>query len=110
MLAGGDFLPARRFERPAAHVIGTTDHAPIGVRSRCPGRAVLDTIAQHPGRPILLLIDTQGQQLRRRDELLGINRAMAHLGMAIDLARRRATACSGSSTTRRCPAASSPPA
>jgi malonate decarboxylase gamma subunit len=49
---------------------------------------VLDTISQHPGRPILLLIDTQGQQLRRRDELLGINRAMAHLGMCIDLARR----------------------
>ena len=46
-------------------------------------------MAHHPGRPILLLIDTQGQQLRRRDELLGINRAMAHLGMAIDLARRR---------------------
>ena len=39
-------------------------------------RGVLDTVAHHPGRPILLLIDTQGQQLRRRDELLGINRAM----------------------------------
>lgn len=38
---------------------------------------------------MLLLIDTQGQQLRRRDELLGINRAMAHLGMSIDLARRQ---------------------
>jgi malonate decarboxylase gamma subunit len=49
---------------------------------------VLDVIAQHPGRPILLLIDTQGQLLRRRDELLGINRAMAHLGCCIDLARR----------------------
>ena len=36
----------------------------------------------------LLLIDTQGQMLRRRDELLGINRAMAHLGCCIDLARR----------------------
>ena len=52
-------------------------------------RVVLDTMAQHPGRAILLLIDTQGQQLRRRDELLGINRAMAHLGCCIDLARRR---------------------
>jgi malonate decarboxylase gamma subunit len=50
---------------------------------------ILDTIARHPGRPILLLIDTQGQQLRRRDETLGINRAMAHLGMCIDMARRR---------------------
>ena len=75
--------------RPLA-VIGTTNHAPIGVRlALAQARAVLDTIAQHPGRPILLLIDTQGQQLRRRDELLGINRAMAHLGMCIDTARRR---------------------
>ena len=71
-------------------VIGTTNHAPIGVRlALVQARAVLDTVAAHPGRAILLLIDTQGQQLRRRDELLGINRAMAHLGMAIDLARRR---------------------
>jgi malonate decarboxylase gamma subunit len=71
-------------------VIGTTHHAPIGVRlALVQARAVLDTVARHPGRPLLLLIDTQGQQLRRRDELLGINRAMAHLGMAIDLARRR---------------------
>jgi len=52
-------------------------------------RVILDTIARHPGRPILLFIDTQGQQLRRRDETLGINRAMAHLGMCVDLARRR---------------------
>jgi malonate decarboxylase gamma subunit len=46
-------------------------------------------VHHHPGRPLLLLIDTQGQQLRRRDELLGINRAMAHLGCTIDLARRQ---------------------
>jgi malonate decarboxylase gamma subunit len=71
-------------------VVGTTGHAPIGVQlALAQARVVLDTIAQHPGRPLLLLIDTQGQQLRRRDELLGINRAMAHLGMALDLARRR---------------------
>ncbi|RMX06617.1 biotin-independent malonate decarboxylase subunit gamma [Corticibacter populi] len=71
-------------------VLGTTGHAPIGVQLALQqARVVLDTIAQQPGRPILLLIDTQGQQLRRRDELLGINRAMAHLGMAIDLARRQ---------------------
>ncbi|WP_280155963.1 biotin-independent malonate decarboxylase subunit gamma [Piscinibacter sp. XHJ-5] len=78
------------FDGQALTIIGTTDHAPIGVRlALAQARAVLDTMAQHPGRPILLLIDTQGQQLRRRDELLGINRAMAHLGMTIDLARRR---------------------
>jgi malonate decarboxylase gamma subunit len=87
----GDVLRGTpRFDDKPLEVIGTTNHAPIGVRlALAQARAVLDTLARHPGRPILLLIDTQGQQLRRRDELLGINRAMAHLGMCIDLARRR---------------------
>lgn len=87
----GDFLQGTVvFDGAPLTVIGTTNHAPIGVRLALrQARAVLDTIGAHPGRPILLLIDTQGQQLRRRDELLGIHRAMAHLGMCIDLARRR---------------------
>ncbi|HEY8905205.1 MAG TPA: biotin-independent malonate decarboxylase subunit gamma [Rhodoferax sp.] len=87
----GDLLRGTvQFDGKPLVVIGTTNHAPIGVRlALAQARAVLDTVAQYPGRPILLLIDTQGQQLRRRDELLGINRAMAHLGMTIDFARRR---------------------
>jgi len=89
--ADGDLLcGTARFDGQPLAVIGTTRHAPIGVAlALAQARAVLDTLRDHPGRAILLLIDTQGQQLRRRDELLGINRAMAHLGMAIDLARRR---------------------
>jgi malonate decarboxylase gamma subunit len=89
--ADGDFLHGTvSFDGAPLTVVGTTNHAPIGVQvALAQARVVLDTIARHPGRPILLLIDTQGQQLRRRDELLGINRAMAHLGMSIDLARRR---------------------
>jgi malonate decarboxylase gamma subunit len=71
-------------------VVGTTNHAPIGVAlALAQARFVLDVVEHHRGRAILLLIDTQGQQLRRRDELLGINRAMAHLGCCIDLARRQ---------------------
>jgi len=91
MREDGDFLQGEvMFEGEPLTVIGTTHHAPIGVRlALAQARVVLDTISRHPGRPILLLIDTQGQQLRRRDELLGINRAMAHLGASIDLARRR---------------------
>ncbi len=87
----GDFLHGEvEFDGEPLTVIGTTDHAPIGVQLALrQARAVLDAMARHPGRALLLLIDTQGQQLRRRDELLGINRAMAHLGMCIDLARRR---------------------
>lgn len=86
----GDLLQGTvDFDGKPLAVVGTTNHAPIGVRlALAQARAVLDTVERHPGRPILLLIDTQGQQLRRRDELLGINRAMAHLGMCIDHARR----------------------
>jgi malonate decarboxylase gamma subunit len=86
-----DFLQGTvDFDGAPLAVIGTTAHAPIGVQlALAQARAVLDVVTHHPGRAILLLIDTQGQQLRRRDELLGINRAMAHLGMCIDFARRR---------------------
>lgn len=77
------------FEGRTLAVVGTVEHAPIGVaRALAQARAVLDTVREHLGRPILLLVDTQGQQLRRRDEMLGIHRAMAHLGKAVDLARR----------------------
>jgi malonate decarboxylase gamma subunit len=87
----GDFLQGTvAFDGEALAVVGTTAHAPIGVQlALAQARAVLDVVTHHPGRALLLLIDTQGQQLRRRDELLGINRAMAHLGMCIDFARRR---------------------
>ena len=71
-------------------VIGTTGHAPIGIEiALTQATAVLATMRQHPGRPILILVDTQGQRLRHRDEMLGINSYMAHLGKCIDLARRQ---------------------
>lgn len=78
------------FDGRAIDVLGTTNHAAIGYAMALrQARAILDTMSAHPGRTILLLIDTQGQQLRRQDEMLGIHRAMAHLGCVIDLARRR---------------------
>ena len=71
-------------------VVGTTNHAAIGVElALAQAGAVLAVVRAHPQRPIILLVDTQGQRLRHRDELLGINRYMAHLGCCIELARRR---------------------
>jgi len=71
-------------------VIGTTEHAPIGIEiALAQAQAVLRTVKEHPGRPILILVDTQGQRLRHRDEMLGINSYMAHLGKCIDFARRQ---------------------
>lgn len=72
-------------------VVGTTNHAAIGVElALAQARVVLDTVRKYPGRPIVLLVDTQGQRLRHRDELLGINRYMAHMGCCVELARRQA--------------------
>jgi malonate decarboxylase gamma subunit len=70
-------------------VIGTTHHTPIGVEiALAQAQAVLRTVRDAPGRPIVILVDTQGQRLRHRDEMLGITRYMAHLGKCIELARR----------------------
>ncbi len=87
----GDFVSGTSsFDGQTLGIVGTTHHAPIGVAMALQqARVLLDLMANHPGRAILLLIDTQGQQLRHLDELLGINRAMAHLGCCIDLARRQ---------------------
>jgi malonate decarboxylase gamma subunit len=71
-------------------VIGTTEHTPIGVEiALAQASAILDTVRNHPGRAIVILVDTVGQRLRRRDEMLGINSYMAHLGKCVELARRR---------------------
>lgn len=71
-------------------VVGTTHHAAIGVElALAQARVVLNTVRDFPGRSIVLLVDTQGQRLRHRDELLGINRYMAHMGCCIELARQR---------------------
>ena len=70
-------------------VIGTCEHTPIGVEIALQqARLVLDVVRNCPQRPILLLIDTCGQRLRHRDEMLGINSYMAHLGKCIELARQ----------------------
>jgi malonate decarboxylase gamma subunit len=71
-------------------VIGTTGHAEVGVEiSLAMATAVLDTVRRHSGRPILFLMDTQGQKLTRRDEMLGLNSYMAHLGKCVAIARQR---------------------
>jgi malonate decarboxylase gamma subunit len=86
-----DFLcGSAQVDEQAVAVIGTTAHTPIGVEiALAQAKAILQTVRDHPGRPILMLIDTQGQRLRHRDEMLGINSYMAHLGKCVDLARRK---------------------
>jgi malonate decarboxylase gamma subunit len=71
-------------------VIGTTDHAEVGVEHALRlAEAVLESTRNHPSRPIVMLVDTAGQRLSRRDELLGINGYLAHLAQCLEIARRR---------------------
>ena len=61
-------------------VIGTTNHTEVGVElALAMAAAVLAVMHYHPKRPIVFLVDTSGQRLRHRDELLGLNGYMAHL-------------------------------
>jgi len=70
-------------------VIGTTNHTEVGIElALAMASEVLAVIRNEPGRPILFLVDTSGQRLRHRDELLGLNGYMAHLAKCVDMARR----------------------
>ena len=90
VVVSGDFIGGTASARGTPiTVVGTTNHAAIGVElALAMAREVLQTIRDHPKRPILMLVDTQGQRLRHRDELLAINGYMAHLAKAMELARR----------------------
>lgn len=69
-------------------IIGTTNHTEIGVETALrQAQLLLQTVRDFPERPVLLLVDTTGQRLRQRDEMLGIQRYMAHLGKCIESAR-----------------------
>lgn len=71
-------------------VIGTRDKAHIGIDLAMRMAAeVIRVMKERPGSPIVLLVDTAGQKMSRRDELLGLNGYIAHLAKCIDVARRR---------------------
>lgn len=74
-------------------VIGTANKLEVGVdHALALSACVLASTRAHPTRPIVMLVDTAGQLLARRDELLGINGCFAHLARSLELARRRGAA------------------
>ena len=90
----GDLLYGQgRCGKHTVAVIGTTNHAEVGAElALAMAAAVLAVMREHPKRPILFLVDTSGQRLRHRDELLGLNGYMAHLAKCVEMARRRSHA------------------
>jgi len=78
-----------------AVIIGTCNNAAIDSSLAINvADAILRTVREDSSisrspRTILFLVDTQGQQLSRHDELLGLNGYFAHVAHCCDLARRR---------------------
>ena len=87
----GDLLSGEsRCGKHTVAVIGTTNHTEVGVElALAMAAAVLAVIRNHPRRAIVFLVDTSGQRLRHRDEMLGLNGYMAHLAKCVEMARGR---------------------
>ncbi len=79
-----------RVGNETATIIGTAGRAEVGV-DLClrMASAVLECVRKRPDEPIVFFLDTQGQRLRRHDELLGLNGYMAHLAKCCEVARRK---------------------
>ena len=69
-------------------VVGTADAAAVdaALALKLAG-CILDAL-DGPQRPLVLLVDTSGQALRRHEELIGLNGYLAHVAQCVDLARR----------------------
>jgi malonate decarboxylase gamma subunit len=69
-------------------VLGTTNHTFIGVREVIAlSEKFLDIAERFPGRPILMLVDNNGQRMALDEELLALPEYIAHLLKAEQVAR-----------------------
>jgi len=71
-------------------IIGTDNHTTIGLQEILSlSRRFIQVMKDTPGRPILMLVDNNGQKMALEDELLGLDQYIAHLIKLQDQARRR---------------------
>ena len=69
-------------------ILGTTNHTFIGVREAVVlSEKFLDIAERFPGRPILMLVDNNGQRMALDEELLVLPEYIAHLLKAEQVAR-----------------------
>jgi malonate decarboxylase gamma subunit len=67
-------------------IIGTVDSAAINhAIAMTLANEVLKVVAEGKKTPIVFIVDTQGQDSSRADELLCLNRTFAHLAACVDL-------------------------
>ncbi len=70
-------------------VLGTTNHTFIGVREVVVlSEKFLDIAERFPGRPIIMLVDNDGQRMALDEELLALPEYIAHLLKAEQAARQ----------------------
>jgi malonate decarboxylase gamma subunit len=71
-------------------VIGVANGEALGTAGVLPlAEKVLGVVAKGADIPILVLVDTQGQLMSRRDEMRGLNEYLAHLAKCLLLASQR---------------------
>lgn len=70
-------------------ILGTVNAAPINQEIAIQlSSEILKLVQQGNKTPVVFIVDTQGQDLSRADELLCLNRTFAHLASCVDLLRR----------------------
>ena len=68
-------------------VIGVANGTPLGTAGVLPLAAhVLGVVEEGGDTPILVLVDTEGQLMARREEMIGLNEYLAHLAKCLLLA------------------------
>ena len=71
-------------------VIGVANGAALGTAGVLPlADEVLQVVAKGGDTPILVIVDTQGQLMARRDEMIGLNEYLAHLAKCLLLASQQ---------------------
>ena len=80
----------KRKQGGAIAVIGVANGAALGTAGVLPlAQEVLRVVANGGNIPILVLVDTQGQLMARRDEMRGLNEYLAHLAKCLLLASQK---------------------
>ena len=71
-------------------VIGVANGVPLGTAGVLPlARHVLGVVGKGGDTPILVLVDTEGQLMARREEMIGLNEYLAHLAKCLLLASQQ---------------------
>ena len=80
----------KRKQGQAIAVIGVANGVALGTAGVLPlAQEVLRVVANGGNIPILVLVDTQGQLMARRDEMRGLNEYLAHLAKCLLLASQQ---------------------